>query len=494
VLIQQRLSLPTVCELAFYDPRGPIGEADVVLSGSSFRIGVEGHEGSLFTGQVTAVHYGYGSSQEREVRVRGYDLLHRLRKRQPVRAHVQLTLVELARTLVADLGVSVEASEPGPVWQRLVQYRQSDFELMAEVAERCGLYFMLEDEVLRFFPLEGRGPVVPLQSGSSLLEVGIDVNADPACRSVAAMGWDPWRVEQHVGQADIPRVGRQTAAEAPPETVGGTGERTIVGETVQDDLQVEGIAQAELDRCIAREVSLHGVADGDPRLRPGAIIQVRGVADPLCGQYVLTKVTHKIDRNQGFISEIDTAPPEPRARMRGTLTTYGRVTQVEDPESLGRIRVSLPNYGDVETDWLEVVMPGAGADKGIIALPEVGDKVLLLFAREDPAQGVVVGGLYGSQGPPDAGVEDGAVRRYTFLTSGGQRVRLDDAGKKVRIENSGGNYLQASPGKVKIGNSDGSFVELSGDTVRIHSETTLEIEAPGQSIVIRGQSIDFERA
>jgi phage baseplate assembly protein gpV len=152
------------------------------------------------------------------------------------------------------------------------------------------------------------------------------------------------------------------------------------------------------------------------------------------------------------------------------------VTQIDDPARLGRVRVSLPTYGNVETDWMGVLSAGAGVGKGLMTLPDIGDSVLVLFAHEDPGQGVVLGGLYGIQEPPDVGIDGGVVRRYTLLTPGGQRIRLDDGQQTIRLENSGGSYCELSPKKV-----------------RVHAAVDLEIEAPGQHVVIRGKNIDFER-
>jgi phage baseplate assembly protein V len=137
--------------------------------------------------------------------------------------------------------------------------------------------------------------------------------------------------------------------------------------------------------------------------------------------------------------------------------------------------VTLPTYNEIESDWLEVLTAAAGPDKGLIAIPEVGDNVLILLTHGDPSQGVVMGGLFGMDGPPDSGVDGGEVKRYTFLTRGGQRIQLDDSGTLIRLENADGSYIEMAPGKVHI-----------------HAATDLEIEAPGQSIVIRGKSIDFQ--
>jgi phage baseplate assembly protein V len=477
VRVHQRLSLPTLCELVFVDPPGSLlGSASPLAPGVTLKVTARGVDEPLFLGQVTAGEHAYGPSRTREMRVRGYDLLHRLRKRQPVRAHVQVTLPDLARELVADLGLAVVASESGPLWPRLIQCRQSDLDLLREVAERSGLYFTLRRDTLHLLTLRGIGDMVPLMLGESLLEARIEINEDPACRAVSATGWDPFRVEPHEGRATVARVGRDVAAQRLVGRI-GADQRTLVDESVQDPRQAEAIAQAELDFRVAQEVTFWGVAEGDPRLRPGTPVVIHGVAPSVAGRYVVTAANHIVDGSRGYISEISTAPVAPRARVTATIAALGIVTEVADPDGLGRVRASLPTYGNVETEWMSVLTAGAGVRKGFVSLPDVGDQVLVLFVSGDPARGVILGGLYGTQESPDWGVEAGAVRRYTFVTPGGQRVRLDDTLEAVRVENSAGSYVELTPGRVML-----------------HARADLAIEAPGRSVVIRGQSIDFERA
>ena len=485
VRVQQRLSLPTLCELTFIEPTVPLSKSEIIPAGSKISVTVPGFEEPLFNGQVTAIEHIYESSHGREVRVRGYDVLHRLRKRQPVRAHVEMSLVDLVREIVADLNLTVEAEVAGPVWQRLVQFRQSDFEMIAETAERCGLFFTLRGDTLHLLTLSGvanGGEGVTLRLGESLLEVRIEVNGDAACRSVSTTGWDPLRVEQHEGKAESARSGRGIGSEIGPDEVGGSGERTIIDETLANDKQAEAIAQAELDLRAAREVTLRGVAEGNPKLRPGTPVQIENVANPLSGRYVLTSVDHTFDSVRGFVSTISTEPPAPassaRAASRGPIAALGVVTHVNDPEGYGRVRVKLPTYRDIETDWMGVVTPGAGMGKGLLALPDVDDTVLVLLPSGDPANGVVLGGLYGlwTRDEWDWGVDDTAVKRYTLRTPGGQRIRLDDARQIIRLENS-----------------DGSYIEMSPEKVMLHAARDLQIEAPGRNLVIKANKVDFQR-
>lgn len=477
VRVQHRLSQPSVCELAFFVNRDPIPDLQNLRAGSSVRLTLPSSSACLFAGEITALEHSYEPAHGQTLRVRCYDKLHRLRKRQPVRVHVQVTAADLARELVADLGLMVEAVEEGPLSQSLIQYRQSDLELLVEVSRRFGLYLTLRGDVLHLIGLEGMGDSIDLDLGRNLLEARVEVNAEPACRSVLAKGWDASRVEPHESRAESARIGREVDAEAPPDRFGSSGEHTLAEEVLPDDRHAAAVAQAELDLRSAREVTLWGVAEGDPDLLPGTGVQVSGVASGLAGRYVLTAVTHVINRRVGFVSEISTVPPVFERRPRGVIAAWATVTSVDDPEKLGRVRASLPALGKVETDWMGVMVPGAGSGKGFVFLPDVGDQVLVLFVGGELAQGIVLGGLYGTNDPGDYGVEGSSIRRFTLGTPGGQKIKLDDTGHSIRLENKGGSFLEFSPEKALL-----------------HSVVDLEIEAPGRGVVIKGKTIDFRQA
>jgi phage protein D/phage baseplate assembly protein gpV len=472
VRVRHRLAAPAQCELTFH---GPV-ETDLPEAGNELRVAVAGHDTRLFEGQVTAVEHVFGPDRDYSLVVRAYDALHRLRKRQGARGLVQMTVDALATELAHAVGLSSQAAESGPVWQNVVQHNETDLELLVVLAARCGLYPVVRDGDLHLITLEGTGDSVELALGEELLEARVELNGERAARSVSAVGWDPLRAETHQAEASSPRTGREIRAEVDPSDVGGTGEVALFGEYASDEAHAAALAQAELDARAAGEVTFWGVAEGDPRLRAGTPVELSGLRDELDGTYVVTDVTHRIDGIRGYLTELSSAPPDVRRRRTAAAAALGEVTSVDDPDGRGRVRVTFPAYGDVESDWLGVVVPGAGGDRGIVALPDVGDHVLVAFAHEDPATGVVVGGLYGTGGPPDPGVADAAVRRFSVRTSGGQWITLDDENKKLRLEDV-----------------TGSSVELSPDQVTVHAAVDLTIEAPGRAVLVRAKSVDFEQ-
>lgn len=461
VNVAQRLSLPTQCELTFTLPAK--NQVDALTArlptGTAIQIRVGVQPQPLFTGEISAHEYVYGPTGERTLYVRAYDLLYRLRQRQPVRVHVDITPAGLAQELVAELGLRVEAVHPGPLWHHLIQHDRSDLQLLSDIAADAGLYLTVRENILHLLTLAGTGDPIPLELGRGLQEATVNLQPAAAPRGVAVAGWNPLEVEAHRADA------------------GGGDSHHQVGRTLADNRHAELRAQAELDRQTAASTSLWGIAAGDTRLCPGTPIRVTGLDAAANGRYVLTGVTHNLGTWEGYVAELFTEPPAPPAApVLRESATFGVVTQVSDPRQVGRVRVRLPAFADVETDWMQVLLLGAGEGKGLMIVPAVGDRVLVLLPRGDAGEGIVLGGLVGLTGAADSGVEGNLVRRFTLQTPGGQRVRLDDAGNILRLENS-----------------SGSYVELSPSHVRLYAAQDLTVEAPGKQIVIRGNTIDFER-
>jgi uncharacterized protein involved in type VI secretion and phage assembly len=474
VKVHQRLGLPTQIELTFSDV-GEFPDLHQQLSpGSSLRVNVGRFPESLFSGDITALEWRYGSGYRRELVVRGYDALYRLGQRQSMRVFTNLNLNDLARHIAGQIGLDVSAPPTNSHWAHLYQHRQSDLALLQDIAGRCGLYPTVRGSTLHLVSLAGDNSDLPLRLGENLVEAQVEMNTDASCHSVGVVGWDPQRsvaIEARASQTSLKDL---VPGQTYLELDGGQYDRSLPDETAVDNLQAAALAQAELDRRQAARVVFRGLADGNPNLQPGRSIRVEGLESALNGCYVLTEVNHSIGSRRGFISRLSTQPPPPPARTRAAVATLGIVIQVNDPDQYGRVRVALPAYGNVETDWIGVLCIAAGPGKGLVALPNLGDTVLVLLVHEDPSQGLVLGGLYGQERLADSGVEKGAVRRFSLRTADGQLIQLDD--RSLRLQNRAG-----------------SFVELSPDRLQIFSQTPVAIEAPGNSVLIRANQIDFEQ-
>lgn len=139
---------------------------------------------------------------------------------------------------------------------------------------------------------------------------------------------------------------------------------------------------------------------------------------------------------------------------------YGKyeaiVTNVDDPKKIGRLRAKVPVVlgEDVETGWaLPCALFGGGKDRGLLAMPEVGDTIWIEFAAGDISRPIWVGAFWGdpesSGGQDDLAKEIGAETPtsedkpagpgHTVLrTKAGHRIALDDEGGLIIFANGGG--------------------------------------------------------
>jgi phage protein D/phage baseplate assembly protein gpV len=471
--VHQHLSRPTACEVALAGVDDELA-LDFFQCGRTLRVEA-GSAQLLFEGRISATELGYGGDRAASIAVRAYDPLMALRNRQSPRVFVGLTVLDLARELTAGVGLSVVCDAPGPAWPRLLQ-TGNDFELLADVADRCGLYFTVHDGVLALQTLEGGRDTADLALHQELYEVHFEANAHDTARRVNSAGWNPWRGTEHRAQAVSARGGRSASLQMRVDDIGGEDPRWMPGLYVQADEHLEAYAQAELDRRTAQSLVMWGSARGDARLRPGVRVRIRGVAGALSGEHVLASVEHCFDPQHGYVSQLSSALLPVRGRTGGTLLALGQVTRIDDPDRLGRVQVALTAHGNIESDWLQLVGAGAGKGKGLVAQPDVGDRVLLLVDRVDPAQAVVLGSLWGEEGLPEEQGGLGAHASFCFVTPGGHSVRLDDGERTVRIRGSAGSRLEMGP-----------------ERVLLHAAAPLTIQAPGQTLTIRANHIDLQR-
>jgi len=476
VRVRSRLNEPSQCELSFTAEPGSGADATAFPLGAALAVRLDSDDGDLFTGEVTCFEVEYAADGAAMLRARAYDALHRLRKHQELRVFESVTAAELAGQLTGDAGLSVDADEEGPRIERLLQHRHTDLELLVAVAGRAGLHLAADGDTLRLLTLDGYGTPIPLDLGSTLLSLRVEANLDQAAGESSALGWHPQRaelIEQSTSQA---RSGRRISLQPDPGDVGADGPRTAVDQPGRSEDELAAIAQAWLDARVAAWVTATGMADGDSTLRPGRRIAIAGAAERLCGVYVLTEVVHTID-DAGHLTRFATDPPPVPVQSTGAVITLGTVTDVDDPDRLGRVRVDLPAYGGLDAGWLGVALPGAGRGKGIVALPDPDDTVLVALPGGELTAGVVLGSLFGAVEPYDAGIADGKSQRWSMRTATGQRIVVDDGGRSLRLETEVGSYLELTP-----------------QLTTLHAATPLVVQAPGQAMVIRARTVDFVHA
>ncbi len=440
-------------------------------------VAVAGDQGRLFAGEVVAHEWVHAADGASELRVRAYDALHRLRKRQRVVARTDVNVAELADELAGEAGLSVKAEASGPAWPLLVQHRQNDLELLAELAEQAGLWFVVVDGDLHLFTLEGFDDPVDLALHDTLLTARFDATADPACRTVQTRGWDPVSATALAGDAGSARVGRDVGADVGP----GTVERR------------RRAPPRRPPRPHGRPPRRRGAGGARPPGRSGGHPHGhRGGRRAAASRAAHTgrpgpTPTSPAPTSSPRPSTPSTPPatssscrparrhrrPGPQARRRPSAWCSAP-TILTASVGCGSRSPATATWRPTGGRWsCQARAPARASSRS--PTWTIGSCVLL--PDGDPAAAIVVGGLYGDARPADPGLEGGKVRRWSVLTPGGQRVVLDD-----------------ELGKTVIANRDGSSVVLAPDRVTVHAAADLVLQAPGKTMTLRANRIELLQA
>jgi uncharacterized protein involved in type VI secretion and phage assembly len=175
----------------------------------------------------------------------------------------------------------------------------------------------------------------------------------------------------------------------------------------------------------------------------------------------------------------------------------GIVTNNQDPQGMGRVKVRLPTLSDsVESNWARIAAPMAGNNRGVYFLPEIDDEVLVAFERGNPNAPFILGMLWNGQDAPPAGNEDGKNDVRIIKSRSGHVIRLTDTRDAEKIEiidMSGKSSLVFDTAKnlIKIESSQDITLAAPNGTIRLGARS-IEIAATGSATVEAGSSLDIE--
>jgi uncharacterized protein involved in type VI secretion and phage assembly len=139
----------------------------------------------------------------------------------------------------------------------------------------------------------------------------------------------------------------------------------------------------------------------------------------------------------------------------------GVVTNVNDPDGLGRIKAKVHELlgGSDETNWASYCAPFGGGGHGWFFMPtpvtegakepQAGDGVWLMFEAGDINRPVWLGFWYSDV---DARPKDAGKDVRVLETKSGHKIVFDDNGgkEKIRIEDKAGQYVEWNSTEDKI--------------------------------------------
>ena len=534
VIVDEDLQRPAMFAITLVDPKHTIVEESGLQAGAAVEItmvgqGVPpGYDGALMIGEVVSVECDYDEVGA-DVVIRGYAASHRLHRGRRTRVFKDSTDSDIVKQVAAGAGLDLGEIEPtSEVHQHITQGNLTDWEFLASRTRPLGLDLTVTDGRLHLrqrataaeAPADagapaGNGDPRHLIFRHNLKAFHGRMSAADQVADVEIRGWDQGRKQPVVGKALARTGAAKIEATDPPKLAAAFRDPTFVDVVmpVSSDREAEDAASALAERIGSAFVEAEGTALGNTALRAGAAVRVSGVSAEFNGAYVLSHVRHVLD-DDGYRTHFTIGGHHDRSLLglvagssNGTGhraaspvaaavgLVRGVVSEVDDPDKQGRVKVKLPWLdAQFSSAWAPVMQLGAGPDSGTFFLPAVGDEVLVGFEHGLIDRPMVVGGLFnGIDKPPTYGLylDNGAVTGRAIHSRSGHELSFHDArdraGIVIRVVDSdrqnvvsvGLNALEEklvvfSAGAVEV-RADGD-VSLHGKKVSIEADTELVLK------------------
>lgn len=500
------LRLPDTCTFSVGFEAGKPGE-DQPIDSNPFDIGkqLEIRLGpadaltttTLFKGQIVSLELNFGSGGV-ELLCRGFDRSHILIRSRKAQTFQNMTSSDIVSKIVKDAGFTPDCDDSGDPHDFMQQDNETDWEFIWRLAERVGFEFVVDDQTAHF-----RRPVaddpVQLEWPTTLRSFSPRVTATQQVQQVTLATQDP-ATKQAISVTassanQIAKIGVDR------ETVAGAftaAEMHIATEPVKSQSEGTAVAQALLDKLANGYIAADGVCDGNPSIKAGVAVQVSGIGNKYSGTYRVAAATHVLRGGSTYETRFANSAAHTLlgsvggdrgsgAPGFGSQLVLGIVTNNDDPESLGRVRVKYPALGDdVEGTWARIASVSAGNARGVMMLPVVGEEVLIGFEHDDTTRPYVLGSLFNGVDVPGDDLTQGQDGSFALLSD--QKIVATAKDAMNLTTNADltvtGNNLNFNPSQA-VNIQNGTDVTISGSgTISIQGQQSISISCGSSSIQI----------
>jgi phage protein D len=456
---------------------------------------------TVMEGTISTLEPEFGSG-EAILAARGYDHSHVLHRTPWTQTYQNMTAADIVKKVAQRHGMALgKIDGAGPVHPFVQQSQETDWSFLWRLASAIDFEVVVAERKLHFRAAGGpREAPVDLRWGENLLAFRPRVTGIQQAERVLVRGWDPTRNAPIEGRADRPQTDSRNGVGA-SEVVSslGGGTVTVGHRAVTSQGEADALAKSVAAQLANAAVEAEGTCQGDTRLAAGTRIDVKGVGRRFGGTYTISASTHVFRGTHGYRTHFSVSGRSPRTlielmtpsppRSWSAALAVGVVTNNDDPDKLGRVRVRYPALGDdTEGWWARVAASGAGKDRGMLMLPVPGDEVVVGFENGDVRRPYVLGALWnGVESPGILPAADGSLS----LRSAHKATVA--AKEDISLASEDGAVSIAAKGKVAITGDADLIVSAKG---KVEETATGEFTVEGRQVSVKaaGGKVSIEGA
>lgn len=413
----------------------------------------------------------------------------------------QMTLDDIVRDVLSDYSSDIDSvvnSRFTDVIPYCVQYNETNYEFLVRLARRYGEWMYHDGSQLVFGNLQSGDQVSLNYPGQDIPSYNVNLRIGHTAFSHVASSYNAYDSELRAGEPEMSRR-YNTLSEQAFEA----SQRRYSKPTLQH-LHSGGFADVDGRETILN-ISTKAQARGQKadmltytgttycsRLRLGGTLCIHDNyltdynnqtrSEVVQDEILIIGLTHKFDDSRvyvnhftGISSQCDWPPYRATEVYPVATSCRARVTDNEDPNGLGRIRVQFDwqsqQSDEMKTPWLRLSQPYAGGGKGFSFIPEIGEEVMIDFEGGNAERPYVKGTLYNGPGNPDQAWLPGDNQVKAIRTRNGHTIEIWDRGE--------GGYI-----RIYDHEKENYIITFSTDEKLIKLESTGNIEMYAEKDII----------
>lgn len=347
------------------------------------------------------------------------------------------------------------------------QYDETHYNYLARMAEAYGEQFYYDGEVLHFGKLPPQNKPIKLTYGSSANDIRVELKA--VHTKPQFYGYNSSKNEKLTsGDTPIQHVGDLAkTAYVHNEKIYKTPALQVAPIKASTHLDVEYSQKSTSGSQAVNVFSLSGNTTV-PFLHPGCVVdvQMRKIDTNESSYFtriMVTEVSHEVDTRGHYTGSFEGIAsdtgflPKPEFKVPKAEPQIATVISNADPEGQGRVQVRFDWQNSDTTHFIRMMSPDAGGtdkitqNRGYVAIPEVGDQVMVNFVHSHPDRPFVMGGMFHG----GVGLGGGADNRVKSIqTRSGHRIVFtedesiiitDKSGNEIHLDTTGSNITITAP-------------------------------------------------
>lgn len=404
----------------------------------------------------------------------------------------------------------------------LVQYYCSDWDFALSRADACGLFVFADGSKIKVKKPEVSGsPVLTVTYGVDITSFDLELTADDQFTQYEAVSWSPKEQKAVKVSASSPSLNKQ--GDLQPKNLASGDSMLLQTDAPTEEKALKQWADGmALKAGLARyqgTVSFYGSA----KVKPGTLIELKGLGKRFNGNLFVGSVTHTIADNEwvteagagvpamNITDEPDVVSPPASGFLPGLQGLHAAVVKKldEDPQQEYRIQVELPWLeGKSKLLWARLATMYATNGMGTYFLPEVNDEVLVGFMNADPTHPVILGSLYGAKHKPPFEYEaknntkaivtreqlriefDEEKKVITIATPSKNTLEINDEGKSITLTDQHKNEIKMDSGGISLTSAKDITLKAKGS---ITLDATSKISATAkQDVSLEGTDVKVQ--